>query len=1539
VPKAGREPGVRQFQGVLELQRVRWTIGVAVAAVVSVCVLAPSSAAAADPPTCAPGTSLSLAFGGAPATGSVSGTTRDCYKLPDAKVGDRLQVRSWIGDYDYASWSVKTGGGEPVCGSNSYSNGADCTLTFGSDFRIEIGQYYNYPSTVPYRLVVRRLTDPAGCQDLTDPGAFGTQPLTGELGHRLDARCFTFDRAEGSPDQSYAFRAVRTAGNVNATWSLYGPNGTQRCYMEGYHEQLNLCELRGDGQFTFVVSATTPGVHDDTGTFGAVIRRTANPAGCTPDSGLGMRDPPNQGTLDSRLDMDCLAIDDVRVGDRLAINGNSSETLYWALLDPTGKQVCSNGGYYSDACVAKVTGPHSVVVYRGLNSGSDGSSNYTLRARRLNEPTGCEDLGTSADLDYAIDGLEGSFDGPQQLRCYTFDRPQGSTDEALILRATRTSGDLSTTARLYSPSGEVVCTGYIHEYGDLPRCQMKANGRYMVVVETGIAAHTGAFELNMMRGSHPGQCEPLTGVGFDDAPTHGTAETGPELRCFEVPDAEAPGDTVDVSLTSQGGHRPAAAIFSSTGTQDCGVGTGETSTCKFPQAGKRTLVVYDRTSAQLPYSFDIAVRRINNPEGCQELAPDAFSFAVGGTTASINEPLQKRCFTFERSVGEGDGSYRFGARRLSGSLAPLYGLYGPTGVKICGRNYSTHWDECYLHGAGRFTVVVGDDIDNTGTGTFRLHTLRVSNPEGCTEGVVENDGIAPTGGNLADAIDVDCYRYRVGAGDRLGFSLTPNFGLTVLGDDGNELCRYDTNNCRFAAAAVITVLVRPYYAEAGAYTLSASCLEIPCGAGGPTVVSADPFEFGSGQRVTTTLKGRGLDLLESIELVAEDGATVATSLGPAGSSARARTAELDLRTAATGVYGIRATFPGDITVELPDAITVVPPERPDVSVDLLGHDVFRIGGGSEVEVVVTNTSNVAAYAVPVMLDGIPAGSQVRAEFQMQGVSGTLANIRLANASLDYSTDIVATGHGLAVPVVVPRIPAESEVGLRFVITPPTEAVNVELRASVSGCLVNPVDPLLAPPVLGDVLDFDPVLSCLESLLRGVNALLPDTGCEPLDSLELATLARAIVNPLLNLQVPGVIGWNDLWKFALDAAGCEVSTDQAEAIAGRMLEELQLTDEVTDAAQGEIEEAMKIAEECINAILDLLPQTGLIAIDPNEVRGPQGVGEERYLAGRERVDYQVLFENMPESTARAHRVHIVDQLDTDIFRPGTVRFGELVFGPTTRDYGGVDGITDRIDLRPAQDLLVDVEATVSPAGRIEVVLQAIDPATDEPPTDPRVGFLPPNLTSPEGEGHIEFEVQLNDQLPTGTTISNGAVITFDSGPAIEAPAWTNILDSTSPNGHVTATKSGARAIDVEWDGQDAHAGMAGWEISYSLNGGAFQPWRDADESGRSTFTAPADGTYVFNAVVTDRVGNEVLITSNPVTLSTPVTEPPPTPNAACERAQSELKNAQAKLAKVRQLLKKAKRSGKKQKVKRAMKKLGAAKDAFANAERAVGPACR
>jgi hypothetical protein len=262
-------------------------------------------------------------------------------------------------------------------------------------------------------------------------------------------------------------------------------------------------------------------------------------------------------------------------------------------------------------------------------------------------------------------------------------------------------------------------------------------------------------------------------------------------------------------------------------------------------------------------------------------------------------------------------------------------------------------------------------------------------------------------------------------------------------------------------------------------------------------------------------------------------------------------------------------------------------------------------------------------------------------------------------------------------------------------------------------------------------------------------------------------------------------------------------------------------------------------------------------DPNDKVGPAGTGSDRFVDPTLPVPYTIYFENESKATAPARDIIITDHLDPNLditsFALGTMRFGDhTVPVPTeAQDFASTE------DLRPTNDLLVQIEAHLDPKGRVATwKFTSLDSKTGLPPTDLRTGFLPPNNIPPEGEGTVSFSIGPAQGLLTGQPISNEAQVVFDANSAINTPIWTNTIDSAPPQSHVMplASTQTSPSFTVQWSGTDTGSGIHSYTIYASDNGSPFVPWQVDTTSTQAAFPGIAGHTYRFYSVGKDEVGN-------------------------------------------------------------------------------------
>jgi len=268
-----------------------------------------------------------------------------------------------------------------------------------------------------------------------------------------------------------------------------------------------------------------------------------------------------------------------------------------------------------------------------------------------------------------------------------------------------------------------------------------------------------------------------------------------------------------------------------------------------------------------------------------------------------------------------------------------------------------------------------------------------------------------------------------------------------------------------------------------------------------------------------------------------------------------------------------------------------------------------------------------------------------------------------------------------------------------------------------------------------------------------------------------------------------------------------------------------------------------------------------SFDPNDKLGPEGFGAQRYVTGEDATAYAVFFENKPDASAPAQEVRVKDQLDVskfdfDTFELGPITFGERIIVPPA----GLSEWTTDVDLRPTKNLIVRINARLDKTtGIVTWRFASIDPATNQPIDDALGGFLPPNRTSPEGEGSVLFTVNFKPNLAAGTEVRNSARIFFDTNDPIDTPVWSNTIDATRPTSQVQplAAQQPFASFDVRWAGEDTGAGIRGYTIFVSENGAQFRAWLTNTALTSARFVGRRGATYSFYSAATDGADNREL----------------------------------------------------------------------------------
>ncbi len=284
-------------------------------------------------------------------------------------------------------------------------------------------------------------------------------------------------------------------------------------------------------------------------------------------------------------------------------------------------------------------------------------------------------------------------------------------------------------------------------------------------------------------------------------------------------------------------------------------------------------------------------------------------------------------------------------------------------------------------------------------------------------------------------------------------------------------------------------------------------------------------------------------------------------------------------------------------------------------------------------------------------------------------------------------------------------------------------------------------------------------------------------------------------------------------------------------------------------------------------------TAVNSLDPNEKSGPAGFGTENYLTDTRSFPYAIHFENVATASAPAHTVTVSDQLDLAKFDLATFSFGSVFIGdsvlyvePGLREFVldkklGALGVTARVHGK------LNLQT-----GLLEWTFRSLDATTLEDIEDPDIGFLPPNVNSPEGQGAVSFFVKLKNAPQHEEQIRNSASIVFDANPAIATNEHLVTFDLVAPQSAVLPIDpvQSTAQFELNWSGADAGSGIQHYNIFYILNGTDTVLWRGGLTETTAIFTAEGGNTYEFYAIAVDKVGNVEAAPGHPDAVTTVLT---------------------------------------------------------------------
>lgn len=677
---------------------------------------------------------------------------------------------------------------------------------------------------------------------------------------------------------------------------------------------------------------------------------------------------------------------------------------------------------------------------------------------------------------------------------------------------------------------------------------------------------------------------------------------------------------------------------------------------------------------------------------------------------------------------------------------------------------------------------------DAGDGSLRWRAPAREGPSGGVDhphGLVDADGNVILPQNLDRTTDEGDFLYDVWSPDGAAFGQSPpdigteTHGM-VLGDDGTlyVLTLRDDTPTLVAVApgpggfAAIPTTVSPTSVGAGIVTLRVS---------GP-VASARELLLRRGDDTRTAP------------------AVAAVPYSPVD-----RIGRFDLTDAQLGAWEVLVRTTTGVVVATGATVMVEPADsEAQLFARWSAPSAIRNGRARTLTVTVGNTSNVDA-------DGVPVVVRARLGEDEPFVLTPLFDAVLPDG--DGPPEVQQLGGDARFSMVaVHTVPAHGSVSMPYRLAVGEDAPDVgevELDVAVTHC-PSPEGPVFAG-VGGDDCFDEAVLSSPAGALDVVSQ-----GAAQCVALQLAELARPRVEDDV-IVIPDGPGFTDLVPVA---RGCYVAaTEQilgvshpvytifkAEAFALRLMT-AYLDCELGAALAGEGD-----GHDTTTV------RTGT-SVDPNELHGPPGAGEPRYLTAAGGMDYRILFENLPDAAFAAQVVEVTQTLDDDL-DPGSVALGEFGWGSLSFTPPPVDGAYDTVLVPPGADHRVRMRFTRDGAV-LRWRFETLSATAVGPPEDDTIGFLPPNTSPPAGEGFVSYRVDPAADVADGTVVDATASIVFDTNPAIVTNTWSNTFDLVPPSTTLdpVTTPSPANTVPLSWAGEDATSGVASYVVERLTDAGA------------------------------------------------------------------------------------------------------------------------
>jgi hypothetical protein len=555
------------------------------------------------------------------------------------------------------------------------------------------------------------------------------------------------------------------------------------------------------------------------------------------------------------------------------------------------------------------------------------------------------------------------------------------------------------------------------------------------------------------------------------------------------------------------------------------------------------------------------------------------------------------------------------------------------------------------------------------------------------------------------------------------------------------------------------------------------------------------------------------------------------------------TATFNLPGAETGFRDIVLTIPDDTVIVLSNAFEIKEGTGPNPWAELVTPALVTAGAEEYFYLSYGNSGDTDAHGVPLWLSFSPNIEVLETGFDI------IRTMEPSNLHYDSIPEYVLIDSLLGEPYeakiysyIIPKIPAGSSFMVAFKIKG-TEEGDFYSRAWVDR------------PMFGSPLKYY-AGECFDAIYLNVVGFVPFGGC-------VTGVLDAIISPFTDYAWDPEFGTAS-WTISY----LEVLVNAALSCGG---------DAVTGGAAGVIKHALeallnaKAIYEMIQVCTapeDKADNKGefVASCDPNDKSGPVGQGAEGWLNTGKTFPYMIRFENKPEATAPAKQVTIKDTLDLTVFDLSTLQLKGFTIADSiyTIQSAGAD-YTAIADLRPRLPYLVELDVSAdSVSGLLTWEFNTLNPENMQPVTGPLEGFLPPDTDSISGRGSVFYDIEVFQDMESGTEIRNRAAFYFDFNEPIITNEWLLKADNDMPESRVTQLADTVFTSEfmLHWSGSDAGSGIKHYDVVYRENGGNLYFAGTHVKDTFLLFRGNFDSYYEFYTIAYDNALNEEVAPVNP-----------------------------------------------------------------------------